>query len=276
MCLHTAVRARASPNLFPLYSCLDDLGGSSPTLMVLCCIPGMFLCAHTCVCVGVGVRVSVSVCSPVGACVRAACPGQPELIIVVVTMSPLIPRIPLPPARRGLQINKSSLGAGASEHTYVPAGGQHGDFRPAVGTAREQGPCQPHTIPGHPRGPGSLPPTPLLQLLCGAELWRAIPVRPGDRSQPGGQLSPIGLEDKAWRRFGEQDLGSPNKVPWHTRLEYSQGRGGAGRASLVPCPSGAGYGSESNRVPLAPAALGLPDTPHGHKQLLGADEGGRR
>lgn len=50
VCVCTRLCAPASLSLFPLYSCLDDLGGSSPTLMVLCCIPGMFLCAHTCVC----------------------------------------------------------------------------------------------------------------------------------------------------------------------------------------------------------------------------------
>lgn len=89
---------------------------------------GTCLCACACLCRGGQPRVRVC----------TACPRQPELIIVVVTVSPLIPRIPLPPAHRGLQINKSSLGAGASKHTYVPAGRQHGDFRPPMGTAGER------------------------------------------------------------------------------------------------------------------------------------------
>lgn len=59
------------PESVPLYSCLDDLGGSSPTLMVLCCIPGMFLCAHVCVCRCWGACVRVRV-QP-GGCVRARC-----------------------------------------------------------------------------------------------------------------------------------------------------------------------------------------------------------
>lgn len=90
-------------------------------------------CAQGGVCLLVCARAGVD--SPMRVC--TACPRQPELIIVVVTVSPLIPQIPLPPARRGLQINKSSLGAGASKHTYVPAGQQHRDFRPPVGAARE-------------------------------------------------------------------------------------------------------------------------------------------
>lgn len=213
----------------------------------------------------------VSVCSPVGACVHAACPRQPELIIVVVTMSPLIPRIPLPPARRGLQINKSSLGAGASKHTYVPAGGQHGDFRPAVGTAGEQGPRRPRTVPGHPGGPGSLPPAPLLRLLRGAELWRVMPAWPGDRSQPWGQISPIGLDDKAGRHFGEWDLGSPNKPGWNAaraQLELAEHRQHRAPVVLGTRPSPTGY--HWHRL-----HRGSPTPPHGHKQLLGADEGGK-
>lgn len=95
---------------------------------VLVCVQG---CVSTCLCA----CVCAGVDSPVHVC--TACPRQPELIIVVVTVSPLIPRIPLPPARRGLQINKSSLGAGASKHTYVPAGRQHGDFRLPMGAAGE-------------------------------------------------------------------------------------------------------------------------------------------
>lgn len=66
---------------------------------------------------------------------------------MVVTVRPLIPRIPLPPARRGLQINKSSLGAGASKHTYVPGGGQHGDFHLPTGDSRHR--AQPHTNTEH-------------------------------------------------------------------------------------------------------------------------------
>lgn len=78
--------------------------------------------------------------SPVRVC--SACRRQPELIIVVVTVSPLILRIPLPPARRGLQINKSSLGAGASKLTYAPADGSSGTFARSWGR-----PWSPRRVP---------------------------------------------------------------------------------------------------------------------------------
>lgn len=107
--------------------------------------------------------------SPVRVC--TACPRQPELIIVVVTVSPLIPRIPLPPARRGLQINKSSLGAGASKYTYAPADGSTGTFARSWGR-----PGSPH------RAPDLEAPTPGCQTTfpssgsCGAEGWvRTVP-----------------------------------------------------------------------------------------------------
>jgi len=147
-----------------------------------CAHAGVRACARTCVLVLCSTGVWVPACAEVlvcavGAClcgvhspvrVRTACPRQPELIIVVVTASPLIPRIPLPPARRGLQINKSSLGAGASQHTYVPARRQHGDFRPPVGAAGEQAQHR------APEGPDLVAPA-LAPQCCWAPLGARLP-----------------------------------------------------------------------------------------------------
>lgn len=139
--------------------------------------------------------------SPVRVC--TACPGQPELIIVVVTVSPLIPRIPLPPARRGLQINKSSLGAGASKLTYAPADGSTGTF-PAPGGGRGA-PASPQPEAATLGCQSTLP-------SSGSELCPGMARLAGDRLQSAGQLSPVGLGN-ARRHFGDQDWDPQMKYP---------------------------------------------------------------
>lgn len=149
--------------------------------------------------------------------VSTACPRQPELIIVVVTVSPLIPRIPLPPARRGLQVNKSSLGAGVSKLTYAPAHGSTGTF------ARYWGrPWSPQ------RDPDPEAPTPGCQTTlpscgsCGAEgRVRAVP---WDGSSGRGQAPVCGtaqprVAGKCRETLWGPGLGSPNKAPRNARRE---------------------------------------------------------
>lgn len=160
-----------------------------------------FPCVRSSRCAPGGAGPCLSGQSPVPVC--AACRRQPELIIVVVTVSPLIPRIPLPPARRGLQINKSSLGAGASKLTYAPADGGTGTFARSWGRpwSPRRAPDPEEPGPDHPPSSGS----------CGA--GGRLGAVPWDGSSGPGQAPLCGTAQPCQAGKCRGTLGTRTGVP---------------------------------------------------------------